>query len=248
MREECLKIRLDKSRKNDELRHIEIIKDFLIYPEGSVLISFGNTKVICNASVEDKVPPFLKGSGSGWITSEYSMIPRATQDRNVRESTSGKISGRNQEIQRIIGRSLRSAVDLSLLGERTIYIDAEVIQADAGTRCASITGGFVALVLALRKLKEYGLIKTSPLKYYVAAVSVAVLNDEVILDPNFEEDVIADVDLNIIANENREIIEIQGTAEKKPFSKEKLNEILYIAYSGIEKIIAIQKKVLKLTR
>ncbi|AEE14595.1 Ribonuclease PH [Thermodesulfobium narugense DSM 14796] len=241
-------MRLDKSRKNDELRHIEIIKDFLIYPEGSVLISFGNTKVICNASVEDKVPPFLKGSGSGWITSEYSMIPRATQDRNVRESTSGKISGRNQEIQRIIGRSLRSAVDLSLLGERTIYIDAEVIQADAGTRCASITGGFVALVLALRKLKEYGLIKTSPLKYYVAAVSVAVLNDEVILDPNFEEDVIADVDLNIIANENREIIEIQGTAEKKPFSKEKLNEILYIAYSGIEKIIAIQKKVLKLTR
>lgn len=212
------------------------------------MISFGNTKVICNASVEDKVPPFLKGSGSGWITSEYSMIPRATQDRNVRESTSGKISGRNQEIQRIIGRSLRSAVDLSLLGERTIYIDAEVIQADAGTRCASITGGFVALVLALRKLKEYGLIKTSPLKYYVAAVSVAVLNDEVILDPNFEEDVIADVDLNIIANENREIIEIQGTAEKKPFSKEKLNEILYIAYSGIEKIIAIQKKVLKLTR
>ncbi|AWB10245.1 ribonuclease PH [Thermodesulfobium acidiphilum] len=243
-----LKIRLDKTRKNDELRHIEIIKDFLIYPEGSVLISFGNTKVICNASVEDKVPPFLKGSGSGWITSEYSMIPRATQDRNVRESTSGKVSGRNQEIQRIIGRSLRSAVDLSLLGERTIYIDAEVIQADAGTRCASITGGFVALVLALRKLKEYGLIKASPLKYYVAAVSVAILNDEVILDPNFEEDVVADVDLNIIANENREIIEIQGTAEKKPFSKEKLNEILYIAYIGIEKIIAIQKKVLKLTR
>ncbi|HEM56316.1 MAG TPA: ribonuclease PH [Thermodesulfobium narugense] len=241
-------MRLDKTRKNDELRHIEIIKDFLIYPEGSVLISFGNTKVICNASVEDKVPPFLKGSGSGWITSEYSMIPRATQDRNVRESTSGKVSGRNQEIQRIIGRSLRSAVDLSLLGERTIYIDAEVIQADAGTRCASITGGFVALVLALRKLKEYGLIKASPLKYYVAAVSVAILNDEVILDPNFEEDVVADVDLNIIANENREIIEIQGTAEKKPFSKEKLNEILYIAYIGIEKIIAIQKKVLKLTR
>jgi ribonuclease PH len=243
-----LTIRLDKSRKNDELRSIEITKDFLLYPEGSALISFGNTKVICNASVEDRVPPFLKGSGSGWITSEYSMIPRATQDRNVRESTSGRVSGRNQEIQRIIGRSLRSAVDMSLLGERTIYIDAEVIQADAGTRCASITGGFVALVLALRKLKDYGLIKVSPLKYYVAAVSVAVLNDEVILDPNFEEDVVADVDLNIIANENKEIIEIQGTAEKKPFSREKLNEILYIGHSGIEQIIAIQKKVLKLTR
>ncbi len=204
--------------------------------------------MICNASVEDKVPQFLKGSGKGWITSEYSMIPRATQDRNARESTSGKVSGRSQEIQRIIGRSLRSAVDLSLLGERTIFIDAEVIQADAGTRCASITGGFVALVLALRKLKEYGLIKTSPLKYYVAAVSVAILDDEVILDPNFEEDVVADVDLNVIANENKEIIEIQGTAEKKPFTREKLNEILYIAYSGIEKIIAMQKKVLKLTR
>jgi ribonuclease PH len=243
-----LTIRLDKFRKNDELRSIEITKDFLLYPEGSALISFGNTKVICNASVEDRVPPFLKGSGNGWITSEYSMIPRATQDRNVRESTSGRVSGRNQEIQRIIGRSLRSAVDMSLLGERTIYIDAEVIQADAGTRCASITGGFVALVLALRKLKDYGLIKVSPLKYYVAAVSVAVLNDEVILDPNFEEDVVADVDLNIIANENKEIIEIQGTAEKKPFSREKLNEILYIGHSGIEQIIAIQKKVLKLTR
>jgi len=243
-----LTIRLDKSRKNDELRSIEITKDFLLYPEGSALISFGNTKVICNASVEDRVPPFLKGSGSGWITSEYSMIPRATQDRNVRESTSGRVSGRNQEIQRIIGRSLRSAVDMSLIGERTIYIDAEVIQADAGTRCASISGGFVALVLALRKLKDYGLIKVSPLKYYVAAVSVAVLNDEVILDPNFEEDVVADVDLNIIANENKEIIEIQGTAEKKPFSREKLNEILYIGHSGIEQIIAIQKKVLKLTR
>ncbi len=245
---EVLTIRLDKSRKNDELRSIEITKNFLLYPEGSALISFGNTKVICNASVEDRVPPFLKGSGNGWITSEYSMIPRATQDRNVRESTSGRVSGRNQEIQRIIGRSLRSAVDMSLLGERTIYIDAEVIQADAGTRCASITGGFVALVLALRKLKEYGLIKVSPLKYYVAAVSVAILNDEVILDPNFEEDVVADVDLNIIANENNEIIEIQGTAEKKPFSREKLNEILYIGHSGIEQIIAIQKKVLKLTR
>lgn len=243
-----LTIRLDKPRKNDELRSIEITKNFLLYPEGSALISFGNTKVICNASVEDRVPPFLKGSGNGWITSEYSMIPRATQDRNVRESTSGRVSGRNQEIQRIIGRSLRSAVDMSLLGERTIYIDAEVIQADAGTRCASITGGFVALVLALRKLKEYGLIKVSPLKYYVAAVSVAILNDEVILDPNFEEDVVADVDLNIIANENNEIIEIQGTAEKKPFSREKLNEILYIGHSGIEQIIAIQKKVLKLTR
>jgi ribonuclease PH len=243
-----LTIRLDKFRKNDELRSIEITKDFLLYPEGSALISFGNTKVICNASVEDRVPPFLKGSGNGWITSEYSMIPRATQDRNVRESTSGRVSGRNQEIQRIIGRSLRSAVDMSLIGERTIYIDAEVIQADAGTRCASITGGFVALVLALRKLKDYGLIKVSPLKYYVAAVSVAVLNDEVILDPNFEEDVVADVDLNIIANENKEIIEIQGTAEKKPFSREKLNEILYIGHSGIEQIIAIQKKVLKLTR
>lgn len=243
-----LTIRLDKSRKNDELRSIEITKNFLLYPEGSVLISFGNTKVICNASVEDRVPPFLKGSGNGWITSEYSMIPRATQDRNVRESTSGRVSGRNQEIQRIIGRSLRSAVDMSLLGERTIYIDAEVIQADAGTRCASITGGFMALVLALRKLKEYGLIKVSPLKYYVAAVSVAVLNDEVILDPNFEEDVVADVDLNIIENENNEIIEIQGTAEKKPFSREKLNEILYIGHSGIEQIIAIQKKILKLTR
>ena len=245
---EVLTIRLDKPRKNDELRSIEITKNFLLYPEGSALISFGNTKVICNASVEDRVPPFLKGSGNGWITSEYSMIPRATQDRNVRESTSGRVSGRNQEIQRIIGRSLRSAVDMSLLGERTIYIDAEVIQADAGTRCASITGGFVALVLALRKLKEYGLIKVSPLKYYVAAVSVAILNDEVILDPNFEEDVVADVDLNIIANENNEIIEIQGTAEKKPFSREKLNEILYIGHSGIEQIIAIQKKVLKLTR
>ncbi|MGA1861335.1 ribonuclease PH [Deferribacter thermophilus] len=233
-------------RRNDEMRLIKITTDYIKYPEGSVLIEFGETKVICNVSITEGVPPFLKGSGTGWITAEYSMLPRATHTRNVRESVKGKLSGRTQEISRLIGRAMRSVVDLTLLGERTIVIDCDVIQADGGTRTASISGGFVALYLALDKLVKACELEENPIKNFVAAVSVGVLNDEVILDLNYEEDSTAKVDMNVVATESGEIIEIQGTGEESPFSREVLNKMIDFAFIGIKNIVEAQKRALGL--
>lgn len=231
-------------RKNNQLRSINIKRDFIIYPEGSVLISWGNTKVICNASIEDKVPPFLKGTNKGWITAEYSMLPRSTQTRMIREATSGKLSGRTQEIQRIIGRSLRAAVDLDKLGERTIWIDCDVIQADGGTRTASITGAYVALVLAIKKGIKDGIFLENPIKTQVAAVSLGVVNDEILLDLNYEEDSNCQVDINLIMDKEGRIIEIQGTGEKGLLTKKQLDNIIKIGWKGIKQIFKIQNKAL----
>ena len=208
-----------KGRANQELRSVQFTQPYLIHPEGSVLVEFGDTKVICTASVEEDVPPFLKKTGKGWITAEYAMLPRATATRTRRERM--KVGGRTSEIQRIIGRSLRSVVDFSLLGERTLLIDCDVIQADGGTRTAAITGGFVALAQALKKLKEKGVFKELPLKDFVAAVSVGIVKGEVCLDLEYVEDVAAEVDMNLVMTASGAVVEIQGTAEKTPFSKEK---------------------------
>jgi len=206
----------------------------------------GSTRVICTASVEDKVPPFLKGSGRGWITAEYSMLPRATQTRNEREAKRGKIGGRTHEIQRLIGRSLRGVVDLSAFGERTIYIDCDVIEADGGTRTASISGGFIALSLTFQKLIKDGVIKKTPVLDTVSAISVGIVNGEKLLDLCYEEDSNADVDLNIVATGNGRLIEVQGTAEKNPFTKKDMDDLIHLAFKGIKKITAVQKKILKI--
>lgn len=231
-------------RKNNQLRPINIKRDFIIYPEGSVLISWGNTKVICNASIEEKVPPFLKGSNTGWITAEYSMLPRSTQTRMIREASSGKLSGRTQEIQRIIGRSLRASVNLDKLGERTIWIDCDVIQADGGTRTASITGAYVALAIAVEKGIKNGLFTDNPMKTQVAAVSLGVINDEILLDLNYEEDSNCQVDINLIMDKEGRIIEIQGTGEKGLLTKKQLDKIIKIGWKAIKQIFKIQNKVL----
>lgn len=238
-------MRID-GREKDQMRQIRVIKDYIKYPEGSVLIEFGNTKVICNVTVSDGVPSFLKGKGCGWITAEYSMLPRATHERNQRESVKGKLSGRTQEISRLIGRSLRSVVNLELLGERTITIDCDVIQADGGTRTASITGSYISLKMALNKLMADGIIGNDPMCGQVCAVSVGILDDEVILDLNYEEDSSAETDLNLVATPDGKIVEIQGSAEKMPFSTEKLSEMIQTAFKGINKIAEIQNKVLEL--
>lgn len=235
-------------RKFSDLRRIKVTKDFIIYPEGSVLIEFGDTKVICNASIEEKVPPFLKGTGQGWITAEYSMLPRSTQTRMVRESVQGKISGRTQEIQRLIGRSLRAAVDLKKLGERTIWIDCDVIQADGGTRTAAISGGFIALALAIKKGMEKQLFQEDPLKNNIAAVSLGILNGELLLDLNYEEDSTCDIDLNLVMDSQLRIIEIQGTGERGSFSKRDLDKIIKLGTLGIKKIFKIQNRVINGTR
>ncbi|SMP10453.1 ribonuclease PH [Desulfurobacterium pacificum] len=226
-------------RKPDELRKVTITLDYIKHAEGSCLIEFGDTKVICTASVEEKVPPFLKGTGQGWITAEYSMLPRATAQRTVREAAKGKLTGRTQEIQRLIGRSLRCAVDLTALGEITIWIDCDVIQADGGTRTASITGAFVALYRALEKIE-----KLSAVKNFVAAVSVGVVNGQVLLDLNYEEDSLAEVDMNIVMTDKGEFAEIQGTAEGETFSRDILNTMLNLGEKGIKELIEIQKSVL----
>jgi len=232
-------------RRNDQLRDIIVIKNYIIYPEGSVLIGYGNTKVICNATISDGVPPFLKETNTGWITAEYSMLPRATHVRNQREAQKGKLTGRTQEISRLIGRSLRSAIDLNLIGERTITIDCDVIQADGGTRTASITGGFIALYLATQKLIGEQKIE-NPIKNFVAAVSLGIVSGNLMLDLNYEEDSNADVDMNLVANDKGEIIEIQGTSEKLTFDRNRLNEMLDLGLSGIEQLIEIQKRALGL--
>ncbi|ADR18495.1 ribonuclease PH [Calditerrivibrio nitroreducens] len=232
-------------RLNDQLRDIRVVKDYIRYPQGSVLIEYGETKVICNATISEGVPPFLKGTGTGWLTSEYSMLPCSTHTRNQRESQKGKLTGRTQEISRLIGRSLRSAIDLSLIGERTITIDCDVIQADGGTRTASITGGFLALYIACQKLSE-DLKIGNPIKSFVAAVSLGIVNGEIMLDLNYEEDSNAEADINLIANEKSEIIEIQGTSEKGTFDKDMLNKMIDLGLNGINQLIDIQKRVLNL--
>lgn len=231
-------------RKNNEKRTIKITKNVNIYAEGSVLIEFGNTKVICTASLGEKVPPFLKGSGKGWVTAEYSMLPRATNERNQREAVKGKLGGRTMEIQRLISRSLRSSIDLNKLGERSILIDCDVIQADGGTRTASITGGYVALALAIKKLLKDKIITENPLISNIAAISVGKINENILVDLNYFEDSTADVDMNIIKNKKGEYIEIQGTGEEATFSREELNSMLDIADKAIEEIILYQDEII----
>ncbi len=228
-------------RKEDELRSVRIIRDFLTYPEGSCLVEFGNTKVICAVSVTDTVPPFLKGKGQGWITAEYSMLPRATHSRNIRESVQGKISGRTHEIQRMIGRAMRNAVNLAKLGERTLWVDCDVIQADGGTRTASITGAFVAVTDALIRLYEEGLLSTVPVKDFVAAVSVGVVSGKAMLDLNFEEDSIATVDMNVVGTGSGKFCEIQAVGEEYVFPREELDILLDLASKGIAELIELQK-------
>ncbi|MDQ0858173.1 ribonuclease PH [Bacillus sp. V2I10] len=232
-------------RKQDELRRVEILTDYVKHPEGSVLISVGDTKVICNASIEDRVPPFMRGEGKGWITAEYSMLPRATEQRTIRESSKGKITGRTMEIQRLIGRALRAVVDLEKLGERTIWIDCDVIQADGGTRTASITGAFVAMTIALGKLMSQKKLSTLPITDFLAATSVGMdskLGE--ILDLNYIEDSSAEVDMNVIMTSSGKFVELQGTGEEATFSREELNELLDLAEKGINSLISIQMEAL----
>jgi len=238
-------IRIDK-RSNIDLRPVKITRRYLKYPLGSVLIEMGETKVICTVSMEDKVPPFLKGTNQGWLTAEYGMLPGSTPERKVRDIVKGAINGRSQEIQRLIGRSLRAVVDFSKLGERTLWIDADVIQADGGTRTAAITGAFVALYDALEKLRREGIIKEIPIKEFVAAVSVGIVDGEILLDLSANEDMRAEVDLNVVMTESGKFVEIQGTAEKVPFTHEQLEQMLSLAKQGILKLIEIQKKTLGL--
>ena len=229
-------------RKNEQIRPVKIIRNYLKHAEGSVLIEMGDTRVICTASVDDKVPPFIKGTGKGWITSEYGMLPRSTEVRKPRESARGKVDGRTMEIQRLIGRALRSIVNLEKLGEITIYIDCDVIQADGGTRTASITGSFVALVDALYKLVQQERLKEMPLNGYIAAVSVGIKDGEAILDLNYSEDSTCQVDMNMVMTDKGEFIEIQGTGEESPFNKAQLREMMELAEKGIQELIEIQKQ------
>lgn len=236
-------------RKNgrgyDELRELKIHPDFLKFPEASVFLELGDTKVICSASIDDKVPPFLKGTGKGWITAEYSMLPRATEKRNIRESVQGRLSGRTQEIQRMIGRSLRSVVDLSLLQERTIIIDCDVIQADGGTRTASVTAASVTLAILFHRMKNEGLIIESPMRALIAGVSAGIVDEEFLLDLDFYEDSKAEIDMNLIKTEKGEIAELQITGEGRPFQKEELQTLISLAEKGIERILEEEKKVLE---
>lgn len=231
-------------REFDKIRGVKITNNYLMHPEGSVLIEMGNTKVICTASIEDKVPPFLKGSGEGWITAEYGMLPRSTGKRKTRESSRGKVDGRTQEIQRLIGRSLRNAVDLKALGERTIWIDCDVIQADGGTRTASITGAFVALVIAIKKLCENNKIPMIPIKSYISAISVGIVEGQVLLDLCFHEDSNAEVDMNVVMTDKEEFIEIQGTGEEATFKLTELNDMIELARKGCNMLFEKQKEIL----
>jgi ribonuclease PH len=232
-------------RKPDELRVVKITPDYLAMPEGSALIEVGNTRVICTASIEETVPPFLRNSGKGWITSEYAMLPRATLTRTPRESSKGRIGGRTHEIQRLIGRSLRAVVDLKKIGERTITLDCDVIQADGGTRTASITGAFVALGLAVERLTAAGMLKQSPIRDYVAAVSVGIVDGEVRLDLPYEEDSRAEVDMNFVMTGAGRFVELQATAEQQAFDDEQLAMMMNYAKQGCVALIGEQRSVLK---
>jgi ribonuclease PH len=232
-------------RKPGELRPVKVTKNYLQYAEGSCLIEMGDTKVITSASVEDGVPPFLRGKGAGWITAEYGMLPRSCKTRTPREVSKGRPGGRTHEIQRLIGRCMRSVADMTKLGERTIWMDCDVVQADGGTRCASIIGSFISLVLAMNKMKKDGVLKEIPLNDYVAAMSVGIVKGEPLLDLNYDEDSAAEVDMNIVMTGSGRFIEVQGTAEKDPFSKEQMTKLMALAEEGIGKVISIQKKALK---
>jgi ribonuclease PH len=231
------------ARQANQLRPTRLTPHFLLHPEGSVLVEAGRTRVICTASVDDRVPPFLRGSGKGWVTAEYGMLPRATTTRTTREASTGKVGGRTQEIQRLIGRSLRAITRLEALGERTIWIDCDVIQADGGTRTAAITGGFVALVLALEKLRTGGVFTRLPIADYVAATSVGVVGGEPMLDLAYDEDSRADTDMNVVQTGDGRFIEVQGTAEAAPFSREALDQLLELAGAGIRQLVELQREI-----
>ncbi len=232
-------------RAYDELRAVKIISGFQSFAEGSALIELGKTRVVCSVSAEERVPTFLKGGGSGWITAEYAMLPRATVTRTTRDSSLGRVSGRNQEIQRIIGRSLRAVTDLDALGERTLIIDCDVLQADGGTRTAAITGAYVALHQALHTLANMGVISSIPLKSAVAATSVGIVHGYMLLDLCYDEDYNAAVDFNVVMTSKGEFVEVQGTAEGKPFTKETIDSLLSLAEKGIKQLFQIQQAALE---
>ena len=233
-----------KNRRAEAMRNVLIKKNIIKHADGSVLMSAGDTKVICTATIQEKVPPFLMGTGKGWVTAEYGMLPASTGER-IPRARAGRTNGRTLEIQRLIGRCLRTVTRLDKIGERTIWIDCDVIQADGGTRTASITGAYVALALAMRKLKDAGIITQIPLKEAVAAVSVGKVNGRMLLDLDYEEDSSADVDMNVVMTESAKLVEIQGTAEKTAFSKRELDRMIRLAAKGVRELITIQKKVLK---
>ena len=234
-------------RKPQELRKVKIQKGFLKFALGSALIEMGNTKVLCSASLDEKVPPFLKDKGRGWVSAEYGMLPASCTERIPREASKGKLSGRTQEIQRLIGRSLRAVVDMEALGERSIWIDADVIQGDGGTRTAAITGSFVALCEAVEKLRKEKLILKNPIKDYVAAVSVGWVNGRALLDLNYQEDSSAQVDMNVVMMGSGKLIEIQGTAERHPFSKKEMNRLIDLAEKGVRELVRYQKSHVRLS-
>lgn len=236
-------IRIDQ-RTNEDIRPVKITRNYLIHPEGSVLIEFGNTKVICTAMIEEKVPPFLKGKGEGWVSAEYSMLPSSTKTRKIRDISRLKLDGRSQEIQRLIGRCLRSVVDLKSLGERTVWIDCDVIQADGGTRTASITGAFVAMVDAFKILVDKKLISKLPVKSFVSAISVGKVGGELVADLCYEEDSAAEVDMNIVMTNKGEFIEVQGTGEEATFTYNEFMDLLSLATKACEKLYSIQKNAL----
>jgi len=229
-------------RMEGQIRPVKISRDFIKYAEGSVLIEMGGTKVICTASVEEKVPPFLKDKGRGWVTAEYAMLPRATQDRTQREAVKGRQGGRTLEIQRLVGRSLRAVTDLAEMGERTVWIDCDVIQADGGTRTASITGAFIALADAFAVLKRKNLIKKRPLTDYLAAISVGKVGGQIMVDLAYEEDSLAEVDMNLVMTGRGRYVELQGTAERAPFEKKDLDEFVAVGWRAIQDLIALQKE------
>lgn len=231
-------------RKNDEMRPVRMTPGFVKNPDGSVLIQTGNTMVLCTAMVEEKVPPFLKGTGTGWVTAEYSLLPASTDTRSPREAGKGKVTGRTSEIQRLIGRSLRAVIDFQALGERTIWLDCDVLQADGGTRTASITGSYIALSLAVEKLIANGTLTQTPIIDYLAATSVGIVNGEPMIDLEYVEDSAAEVDMNVVMTGRGEFVEIQGTAEGKPFSRAEMDQLLQLAEKGIRELISMQKKIL----
>src|SRR6056297_1661910 len=232
-------------RKVNQLRDVEITRNYTKYAEGSVLVETGDTMVLCNVSIENSVPYFLRGQNKGWLTAEYSLLPRATQDRNIREAAKRKLSGRTKEIQRLIGRSLRAIIDLDKIGERTLWVDCDVIQADGGTRTASVTGAYVALVDAVNYMIDKNIVDESPLTDYLAAVSSGIVNGEPILDLCYEEDFAAQVDMNVVMTGKGEVVEVQGTAEEDPFTRDEMTKLLDLAEKGINDLIEKQKKSLK---
>jgi ribonuclease PH len=234
----------DSDRRADELRPVRFTRRFTKHAEGSVLVEMGHTRVLCTASVEEKVPPFLKGRGQGWVTAEYGMLPRATNTRGSREAASGKQSGRTQEIQRLIGRSLRAVTDMAKLGERQVTLDCDVLQADGGTRCASITGAMVALADAVATLREKGLVAEDPLRDFVAAVSVGIVGGEPMLDLDYSEDSACGTDMNVVMTGAGHFVEVQGTAEGEPFTRGQMQRLLDLAGNGIAELVALQKKAL----